>query len=195
MASPALGSEPTDTIEPARGAASGTSAAMPWAARIALVVVLAAELMDTLDQTVILTAIPAIQTSLGAGPAAVQWLTVGYALTFALGLITGGRLGDAYGRRKVLLIGTAAFTLASLLCGIAPGPGTLIAARVLQGAGAAVMIPQVLATLHVTFAAETRGKAFGLYGAVLSVGASWARPWAAWSPRPTCSDCPGDRSS
>lgn len=94
--------------------------------------------------------------------------------TRALGLITGGRLGDTYGRRRVFLIGTAVFTLASLLCGLAGSAGTLISARVLQGGGAAVMIPQILATLHVTFDAadaKHRSRAFALYGAVLSVGA------------------------
>ncbi|MFE6157864.1 MFS transporter [Streptomyces sp. NPDC056486] len=170
MASPALDNEPKHTAESPAPAASGTSAKMTRASRIALLVVLVAELMDVLDQSVVLTAIPTLQESLGAGPAAVQWLTAGYALTLALGLITGGRLGDTYGRRKVFLIGTAVFTLASLLCGIATGPGMLIAARVLQGGGAAVMIPQVLATLHVTFEGKHRSRAFGLYGAVLSIG-------------------------
>ncbi|WP_242587223.1 MFS transporter [Streptomyces sp. MST-110588] len=143
---------------------------MAPAARIALVVLLVAELMDILDQSVVLTALPAVQDSTGAGPVAVQWLTAGYSLTVAVGLITGGRLGDIHGRRKILLIGTARFTLASLLCGTATAPGTLIASRVIQGAGVAVMIPQVLATLHVTFDGENRSRAFGLYGAVLSLG-------------------------
>ncbi|MFI9407333.1 MFS transporter [Nocardia sp. NPDC052316] len=160
--------------EPHRAAASsadpGRSSKMTRAATIALVVVLVAELMDILDQSVVLTALPAIQASTGAGPGAVQWLTAGYSLTVALGLITGGRLGDIYGRRKVLLIGTTVFTLASLLCGLAPGLGVLIAARVCQGIGVAVMIPQVLATLHVTFDGANRSRAFGCYGAVLSIG-------------------------
>ncbi|MFI7316780.1 MFS transporter [Streptomyces venezuelae] len=130
---------------------------------------LTAELMDILDQSVVLTALPAIQESTGAGPAAVQWLTTGYSLPVAVGLITGGRLGDLYGRRRILLIGTVVFTTASLLCGLATDPGVLIGARMLQGAGVALMIPQVLATLHVTFEGENRSKAFGLYGAVLSL--------------------------
>ncbi|MGW5733251.1 MULTISPECIES: MFS transporter [Streptomyces] len=142
---------------------------MALAARIALVVLLVAELMDILDQSVVLTALPAIQESTGAGPAAVQWLTTGYSLPVAVGLITGGRLGDLYGRRRVLLIGTTVFTAASLLCGLATGPGVLIGARMLQGVGVALMIPQVLASLHVTFEGRNRSKAFGLYGAVLSL--------------------------
>ncbi|MFI5987347.1 MFS transporter [Streptomyces sp. NPDC051555] len=174
MASPALGNEPQHTTDPVAHAASSSASKMSLAARIALVVVLVAELMDVLDQSVVLTAIPTLQQSLGASPAAVQWLTAGYALTLAVGLITGGRLGDTYGRRTVFLIGTAVFTLASLLCGLATSAGMLISARVLQGGGAAVMIPQILATLHVTFDAadaKHRSRAFALYGAVLSVGA------------------------
>ncbi|MFC8126155.1 MFS transporter [Streptomyces sp. NPDC057302] len=142
---------------------------MALAARIALLVLLTAELMDILDQSVVLTALPAIQESTGAGPAALQWLTTGYSLPVAIGLITGGRLGDLYGRRRMLLIGTVVFTAASLLCGLAAGPGELIAARALQGVGVASMIPQVLATLHVTFEGQNRSRAFGLYGAVLSL--------------------------
>ncbi|WP_030786259.1 MFS transporter [Streptomyces sp. NRRL S-920] len=171
MPSPALGAEPQHTAEPPAHDVPDRPrpSKMTRAARIALVVLLVAELMDILDQSVVLTALPAIQDSTGAGPAAVQWLTAGYSLTVAVGLITGGRLGDLYGRRRILLIGTVVFTLASLLCGIATGPGVLIAARVIQGAGVAVMIPQVLATLHVTFEGENRSRAFGLYGAVLSL--------------------------
>ncbi|MFD7239521.1 MFS transporter [Streptomyces syringium] len=169
MASPALDNEPKHPAESSAHAASATASRMTLAARVALVVLLVAELMDILDQSVVLTALPAVQESTGAGPAAVQWLTAGYSLTVAVGLITGGRLGDIHGRRRILLIGTVSFTLASLLCGLATGPGVLIAARVLQGAGVAVMIPQVLATLHVTFDGENRSRAFGLYGAVLSL--------------------------
>ncbi|MFI6044425.1 MFS transporter [Nocardia sp. NPDC051321] len=170
MNSSALDNEPEHTPELSDRASSGAASKMTTAARIALAVVLTGELMSILDDAVVMTAMPTIQRSLGAGPAALQWLTAGYVLTFALGLITGGRLGDLYGRRKTFLLGTVGFTLASLLCGIAAGPGMLIAARVLQGGAAAVMIPQVLATLHVTFAGENRSRAFGLYGAVLSLG-------------------------
>ncbi|MEU2512046.1 MFS transporter [Streptomyces syringium] len=173
MASRELDNEPQHTTDPA-SAPAGSACRTALAARIALVVVLVAELMDVLDQSVVLTAIPTLQQSLGASPAAVQWMTAGYALTLALGLITGGRLGDTYGRRKIFLIGTAVFTLASLLCGLATSSGMLISARILQGGGAAVMIPQILATLHVTFDAadaKHRSRAFALCGAVLSVGA------------------------
>lgn len=168
MSSSALDNEPQHTTKRPTQRTPGPSKT-GFAARIALVVLLTAELMDILDQSVVLTALPAIQESTGAGPAAVQWLTTGYSLPVAIGLITGGRLGDLYGRRRVLLTGTVVFTVASLLCGLATGPGVLIGARSLQGAGVALMIPQILATLHVTFAGQNRSKAFGLYGAVLSV--------------------------
>ncbi|MFJ8648388.1 MFS transporter [Streptomyces sp. NPDC093546] len=137
---------------------------------ITLAVVLTAELMNALDGSVVYTALPSIAADTGATTAALQWIHAAYALTFALGLITGGRLGDLYGRKRIFLAGTALFTLASLLCGIATDPELLIAARTLQGAAAAAMVPQVLATLHVAFDARSRAKAFGLYGTVMSFG-------------------------
>ncbi|WP_367129675.1 MULTISPECIES: MFS transporter [Streptomyces] len=137
---------------------------------ITLVVVLVAELMNALDGSVVDTALPSIRDDTGASTAAVQWIHAAYALTFALGLITGGRLGDLYGRKRVFLLGTGVFTAASLLCGLAGTPALLIAARVVQGGAAAVMVPQVLATLHVTFDEGSRAKAFGLYGTVMSLG-------------------------
>lgn len=168
MSSSALDNEPQHTTEPPDHPAPGPSK-MGVAAWIALLVLLGAELMDMIDQSVVLTALPAIQESIGAGPAAVPWLTTGYSLPITVGLVTGGRLGDLYGRRRILLIGTVVFTTASLLCGLATGPGVLIGARGFQGVGVALMIPQILATLHVTFEGQNRGKVFGLYGAVLSL--------------------------
>ncbi|MEU9235617.1 MFS transporter [Streptomyces subrutilus] len=146
------------------------STASPRARAITLAVVLTAELMNALDGSVVYTALPSIAADTGATTAALQWIDAAYVLAFALGLITGGRLGDLHGRRRTFLAGTALFTLSSLLCGIASGPDLLIAARVLQGAAAAVMVPQVLATLHVTFDGGSRAKAFGLYGTVMSLG-------------------------
>ncbi|MGW7455666.1 MFS transporter [Streptomyces sp. NPDC054787] len=133
---------------------------------VALTVVLTAELMNALDGSVVYSAVPTIAADTGATTAALQWIHAAY----ALGLITGGRLGDLYGRRRIFLAGTSVFTLASLLSGIATRPELLIAARVLQGAAAAAMVPQVLATLHVTFDEGSRAKAFGLYGTVMSLG-------------------------
>ncbi|MGX8905866.1 MFS transporter [Streptomyces netropsis] len=137
---------------------------------ITLVVVLVAELMNALDGSVVYTALPSIQKDAGASTAAVQWVHAAYALTFALGLITGGRLGDLHGRKRTFLLGTGVFTAASLLCGLAGTPALLIAARIVQGGAAAVMVPQVLATLHITFDEGSRAKAFSLYGTVMSLG-------------------------
>lgn len=167
MHSPALDNKPEYTPP---STPTGVPSKLTTTARIALAVLLTGELMNIVDDSVVVTAIPALQQSLGAGPAAVQWVTAGYALTFALALITGGRLGDIHGRRKMFLLGAFGFTLASLLCGLAADPGMLIAARTLQGTAAAVMIPQVLATLHATFTGAGRSRAFALYGAVLSLG-------------------------
>ncbi|OII65165.1 MFS transporter [Streptomyces sp. CC53] len=126
--------------------------------------------MNALDGSIVYTALPSIQGDTGASSAAVQWIHAAYALTFALGLITGGRLGDLFGRKRVFLLGTGVFTVASLVCGLAGTPTLLIAARVVQGGAAAVMVPQVLATLHVTFDQGSRAKAFSLYGTVMSLG-------------------------
>ncbi|WP_199783163.1 MFS transporter [Streptomyces alboniger] len=153
---------------PSRSILSGNRS--PGGRTVMLVVVLVAELMNALDGSVVYTALPSIQHDTGASGAAVQWIHAAYALTFALGLITGGRLGDLYGRKRLFLLGTGVFTAASLLCGLAGTPALLIAARVVQGGAAVVMVPQVLATLHVSFDEGSRAKAFGLYGTVMSLG-------------------------
>ncbi|MFD3328219.1 MFS transporter [Streptomyces sp. NPDC058701] len=138
-----------------------------WAA---LVVVLIASFMDAVDVTVVHIAIPDIQADTGASLSQIQWITGGYALSYALGLITGGRLGDLFGRKKVFLLGVAGFTLTSLICGIAGNPEILLAGRIAQGAMAALMVPQVLSIIHVTFPTSERGKVFGIYGAVMALG-------------------------
>ncbi|MFC5665925.1 MFS transporter [Kitasatospora misakiensis] len=130
-----------------------------------------ASFMDLVDVTIVNIAIPSIQESTGASFSAVQWVTGGYALAFAIGLITGGRLGDIHGRKRLFLIGMAGFTLASALCGLASGSEMLVAMRILQGGTAALMVPQVLSIVHATFPAEERGKVFGLFGAVIGLGA------------------------
>ncbi|MER5929554.1 MFS transporter [Streptomyces sp. NPDC002054] len=130
-----------------------------------------AAFMDLVDVTIVNIAIPAMRSDLGASTSAIQWITAGYALAFAAGLITGGRLGDIYGRKRLFLIGIAGFTAASLLCGIAANPGMLVASRLLQGSMAALMVPQVLAIIHVTFPEHERGKVFGMFGAIVGLGA------------------------
>ncbi|MEV5435189.1 MFS transporter [Streptomyces sp. NPDC052682] len=150
----------------------GTPAAVPDRRRwFALAIVMTAAFMDLVDVTIVNIAIPSIQREAGASFSQIQWITAGYALAFAAGLITGGRLGDIHGRKRVFLIGIGGFTLASALCGFAAGPEMLVASRILQGGMAALMVPQVLAIVHATFPAHERGKVFGLFGAIVGLGA------------------------
>ncbi|MEU6023256.1 MFS transporter [Micromonospora sp. NPDC047134] len=137
---------------------------------IALAIVMAAAFMDLVDVTIVNIAIPAIQEDIGATVSQIQWIVAGYALAFAVGLITGGRLGDIYGRKRLFLAGIAGFTIASALCGIAQSPELLVTARILQGAMAALMVPQVLAIIHATFPPHEKGKVFGLWGAIVGLG-------------------------
>ncbi|MET9558776.1 MFS transporter [Streptomyces tauricus] len=130
-----------------------------------------AAFMDLVDVTIVNIAIPSIQRDAGATFSQIQWITAGYALAFAAGLITGGRLGDIHGRKRLFLIGIGGFTLASALCGFAVNPDMLVASRILQGAMAALMVPQVLSIVHATFPAHERGKVFGLFGAIVGLGA------------------------
>jgi EmrB/QacA subfamily drug resistance transporter len=124
-----------------------------------------ASAMSFVDATALNVALPAIQTALGASGAALLWIVNAYALVVAALLLVGGALGDRHGRRRVLAAGIALFTAASLACGLAPGTGFLIAARAVQGAGAALMIPGSLALLAATFGEERRGRAIGTWSA------------------------------
>jgi EmrB/QacA subfamily drug resistance transporter len=119
-----------------------------------------------LDFFIINLALPALQNDLHASAAQVQLVIAGYGLAYAVGLITGGRLGDIYGRKRIFLLGVTGFTVASGLCGLAPNPAALIAARVLQGLSAALLFPQVLSLIQVTFPAPERGRAFAAFGVV-----------------------------
>ncbi|AZM53785.1 MFS transporter [Streptomyces sp. WAC 01529] len=137
----------------------------------ALAIVMTAAFMDLVDVTIVNIAIPSIQQDSGATYSQIQWITAGYALAFAAGLITGGRLGDIHGRKRLFLIGMTGFTVASALCGFAANPEMLVASRILQGGTAALMVPQVLSIVHATFPAHERGKVFGLFGMVVGLGA------------------------
>ncbi|MVO86013.1 DHA2 family efflux MFS transporter permease subunit [Streptomyces sp. p1417] len=137
----------------------------------ALAIVMTAAFMDLVDVTIVNIAIPSIQRDAGATFSQIQWITAGYALALGAGLITGGRLGDIYGRKKIFLVGIAGFTVASALCGFAANPEMLVASRILQGAMAALMVPQVLSIVHATFPAHERGKVFGLFGMIVGLGA------------------------
>jgi EmrB/QacA subfamily drug resistance transporter len=136
-----------------------------------LFVVLAAECMDLLDGTIVNVAAPTIHHDLGTSSTALQWIIGGYPLAIAVGLITGGRLGDLFGRRRLFLIGAAGFTAASVVCGLAPSTGTLIAARLLQGAAGALMLPQGLGIIRDVFPPAEIPKAFGVFGPVMGSAA------------------------
>jgi EmrB/QacA subfamily drug resistance transporter len=137
---------------------------------ITLAIVLTASFMDLVDVTIVNVAIPSIRQDIDASFTHIQWITAGYTLAFAAGLITGGRLGDIYGRKRIFLIGITGFTVASAMCGFAANPDMLVASRILQGAMASLMVPQVLSIVHATFPADERGKVFGLFGAVAGLG-------------------------
>lgn len=158
----------TLSTDAADGLPAGASDRRRW---FALAIVMTAAFMDLVDVTIVNIAIPSIQRDEGASFSQIQWITAGYALAFAAGLITGGRLGDIHGRKRLFLIGIGGFTLASALCGFAANPEMLVASRILQGAMAAMMVPQVLSIVHATFPAHERGKVFGLFGAVVGLGA------------------------
>ena len=145
-----------------------------------LVVVLVADVMDLVDATVANLAGPSIRADLGGGDTTLQWVLAAYTTAFALGLVTSGRLGDLFGRRRMFLVGMAGFTLASLACGLAPGAGWLIVARVLQGLFGAVMIPQGLALVKVAFPPEELGKAFIPFGPVMGLAGVAGPILAGW---------------
>ncbi|MGW5688505.1 MFS transporter [Nonomuraea sp. NPDC003754] len=144
-------------------------------ATVVLAAVLTASFMELLDATIVSVAAPAIAQDLGAGQAALQWMLAGYTLSVGAGLITGGRIGDLYGRRRVFLLGLAAFMLASAGCGLAPSPGALVGMRVAQGLAGGLMIPQVFGVIRASFEPGARARALGAYGAVLGL-ASVAGP-------------------
>lgn len=135
----------------------------PWAILAALCL---GFFMTLLDLTIVNIAIPDMIRRLGAAADEVLWVVNVYTLALAVLIITSGRLGDLFGQRRLFLVGVAAFTGASVLCGLAPGAGWLIAARALQGVGAAVMMPQIMALLVRVFPPERRGTAMGVWGAV-----------------------------
>jgi EmrB/QacA subfamily drug resistance transporter len=138
-----------------------------WAA---LAVTLLAVLIDMVDATVINVALPSLREDLHASSTQLEWSVAGYTLAFASGMIPSGRLGDRYGRRRVFLLGLGAFTVTSALAGLATGPEMLIVARVLQGASASLMVPQVLAMVQVEFPKSEQPKAMSMYGMTFALG-------------------------
>jgi MFS family permease len=136
-----------------------------------LAIVLTGQFMAVLDASVINVAAPSIHADLHASGAGLQLVIAGYVITYAVGLVTGARLGDIIGHRRMFLAGLVLFTLASLGCGLATSTGMLVALRFVQGAGAAAMIPQVLSLIQRTFTGLARARAMRLYAAVIAGGA------------------------
>jgi MFS family permease len=144
---------------------SGSGYSGRW---LAVAVLIVGALMDMIDVTIVNVALPTIRRSLHASSTQLEWVVSGYMLAFAAALIVAGNMGDRFGRRRVFLFGVGLFGAASLCAGLSGTGGELVAARVVQGAAAACMAPQVLATFRVIFAStKERGQAFGLYGAML----------------------------
>jgi EmrB/QacA subfamily drug resistance transporter len=139
----------------------------PWL----LPVLFAPVFMVILDVFIVNVAAPSVRDDLGASDSDLQWVVAAYLLTYAISLITGGRLGDIFGRRRMFKIGIAGFTIASALCAAAPDPTTLIVARLLQGFGGAAMWPQVLSIIQVEFSPAERPKAFGFQGMIQGLAA------------------------
>ena len=140
--------------------------ASPWPALWAVCVGFFMILVDT---TIVSVATPTILSALHTDVDSVVWVTSAYLLAYAVPLLITGRLGDRFGPRRVYLVGLAVFTLASLWCGLTDTITGLIIARVVQGLGAAVMMPQTMAVITRTFPAESRGRAMSLWGAVAGV--------------------------
>ena len=122
-----------------------------------------------LDGTVVNVALPTIGEDLGAGLSGLQWILDSYLVTLSALLLLGGSLGDIYGRRKVFIVGLVAFTVASVLCGLAPNTGFLIAARALQGAAAALLVPGSLAIISSSFHPDDRGRAVGAWSGLAGI--------------------------
>jgi EmrB/QacA subfamily drug resistance transporter len=161
--------------------AGTTSEAAPYRWRwAALFVILAAEVMDLLDALITNIAAPTIRADLGGSASTIQWLGAGYTLAMAVGLITGGRLGDIFGKKKMFLVGAVGFAAGSLLCALAQSPEVLIGARVLQGLFGAVMLPQGLGLIKEMFPPAEMGAAFGLFGPIMGLSSVGGPVLAGW---------------
>ena len=122
--------------------------------------------MIMLDNTVVNVALPSIQRDLKVSVASLEWVVNGYFLTFAVLMLTGGKLADLFGRRRIFIFGLVVFTLSSLMCGLSGSATELIGARAVQGIGAALMMPSTLSIISATFAVKERGTAIGIWAGV-----------------------------
>ncbi|MBW8486696.1 MFS transporter [Actinomadura parmotrematis] len=154
-----------------------------------LTALLAAQVMVSMDGSIVTVALPHVRAGLHASDAVLQLVTGAYILALAVLVVTGARLGDLFGHRRVFLAGVAAFGTASLACGLAPGGAALVAARAAQGAAGALVLPQVLALIQLHFAGAARVRALGLYSTVLALGVAIGQiaggvivGWAGWRP-------------
>lgn len=138
---------------------------------LAIGILLFASFMDLLDVTIVQVALPSIGADLAASEAQLEWIVSGYLLAFAVGLITGGRLGDLYGRRRIFLVGIAGFTLASAAAAAAGSGDALVVTRIAQGLFAALMVPQLLASVQALFTPRERAPMYGLIGGVAGIAA------------------------
>ncbi|MEU1144334.1 MFS transporter [Streptomyces sp. NPDC005863] len=136
---------------------------------LGLLTVLLGASLSSIDFFIVNVALPSIEHDLDASPATLEMVVAGYAVAYAVLLVLGGRLGDTFGRRRLFLWGVAAFGVTSLACGLAPGAWWLVGARVAQGAASALMLPQVLGTIHATTSGERRARTVALYGAVSGI--------------------------
>jgi len=156
--------------QPAQAVASAAPLALDPRRWLVLTTLVAAQFMYVIDAFIVNVAIPAIRRDLGASPAEIEAVIALYLIAYATLVITGGRLGDIFGAKPTFLTGLLGFVMASLACGLAQSGPELVGARLVQGATAALMVPQVLATIHVLFPAEERSRAFGAYGMALGFG-------------------------
>src|ERR1700735_323638 len=163
----------TPTISPPPDTASGsTPATAPYRWRwVVLAVVRGADVMDLMDSTIVNVAGPSIRRDLGGGTSTLQWLSAAYTLAFAVLLVTGARLGDIFGRRRLFLIGAAGFTTMSAACAAAPSPALEIAFRALQGGFGALMIPQGFGMLKEVIPESEMPKVFATFGPVMGLSA------------------------
>lgn len=135
-------------------------------------VTLAVGFMSLLDVTIVNVALPSMRTGLDTSTGTIQWVVSGYALAFGLTLVSGGRLGDAYGRRTLMLVGLTGFILASACAGLAPNAALVVVARLVQGAAAGLLTPQSSGLIQQLFRGEERGRAFGLFGMTVALSSA-----------------------
>ncbi len=162
---------PSPAVPASPAAAAAAAKAERWQL-LAMFTIVGASVMDLLDSTIVNVAGPALRRDIGASASALQWIVAGYTLAFACMLITGARLGDVLGRKRMFLAGVAGFIASSVLCSAAVSAQMLIATRMAQGAFAAVMIPQGLGLIRVIYPPQQRGRALAVFGPALAISAA-----------------------